>query len=74
MQLNKEQRALFNAGMPISVLNKIPGPQARGAGAKSPAKQQGAPRKDSRPHSDVFYSGQRLVVLVGSERRMIKII
>ena len=75
--------------MPISILSKIPGqaaaqtpanvpgPHSNGVEAHPPSKSPtrlAKARIDARPDGDVFNNGQRLVVVIGSEKRMIKII
>lgn len=65
--------------MPISILSKIPGqpnPPSASHPTKSPSRLpiSSVAKKDSRPDCDVFNNGQRLVVVIGSEKRMIKII
>jgi hypothetical protein len=54
LQMNKEQRALFSAGMPVAAVHKL-----------EPKRQY---------VNSVLDNGQRLLVIVGKERRLIKLL
>jgi len=71
LQMNKEQRALFSAGMPVTAVHKLQ--------PAVPVKEEMAkPTRRDQPQpvfvNSILDNGQRLLAIVGKERRLIKLL
>ena len=88
LQLNKEQRALFQAGIPIQALHQYnsktganplsettsQAPQTEYHNDGKPATPSVSAKRQSLFCNSILDNGQRLLVIVGKERRMIKLL